>query len=66
MQLKNKINKWRKRMFEIVEVATPEDKASRAYDLLNMITIVINLIVSLAYTLKRFDRSMGGRSLRWK
>lgn len=50
MQLKNKINKWRKRMFEIVEVATPEDKASRAYDLLNMITIVINLIVSLAYT----------------
>ncbi|MBR5225861.1 MAG: ion transporter [Clostridia bacterium] len=50
MQTKEVIKKWRKRIFEIVEVATPEDKASRAYDLLNMLTIVINLIVSLAYT----------------
>lgn len=62
MQLKNKINKWRKRMFEIVEVATPEDKASRAYDLLNMITIVINLIVSLAYTFETV-RLKYGRAL---
>jgi len=42
--------RWRKRLNEIIEVATPEDKASRAYDLLNMLTIVINLIVSLTYT----------------
>ena len=62
MQLKNKINRWRKRMFEIVEVATPEDKASRAYDLLNMITIVINLIVSLAYTFETV-RLKYGRAL---
>lgn len=46
----NAAKRWRKRTFEIIEVATPEDKASRAYDLLNMLTIVINLIVSLAYT----------------
>ena len=50
MLSKEKIKQWRKRLNEIIEVATPEDKASRAYDLLNMLTIVVNLIVSLAYT----------------
>lgn len=50
---------WRKRIFEIIEVATPEDKASRAYDLLNMLTIVINLIVSLAYTFEEARMQCG-------
>ncbi|MBR5287782.1 MAG: ion transporter [Clostridia bacterium] len=49
----------RKRLNEIIEVATPEDKASRAYDLLNMLTIVINLIVSLAYTFEEAREAYG-------
>jgi len=41
---------WRKRLNEIIEVAAPEDKASRAYDMLNMLTILVNLVVSVMYT----------------
>ena len=40
----------RKRIFEIIEIGAPEDHASRAYDIFNMLTIVINLIVSIMYT----------------
>ena len=50
---------WRKRLNEIIEVASPEDKPSRAYDLLNMFTIVINLIVSLAYTFESAREKYG-------
>lgn len=46
-------NKWvrrRKRLFEIIEVGNCIDRVSRYYDFLNVITIVINLIVSILYT----------------
>ena len=59
MSTENAVKRWRKRTFEIIEVATPEDKASRAYDLLNMLTIVINLIVSLAYTFEAAREKYG-------
>jgi len=59
MQTREKVRAWRKRLNEIIEVATPEDKASRAYDLLNMVTIVVNLIVSLAYTFEEAREAYG-------
>ena len=59
MQTREKVRAWRKRLNEIIEVATPEDKASRAYDLLNMVTIIINLIVSLAYTFEEAREAYG-------
>ena len=59
MLSKEMLMRRRKRLNEIIEVATPEDKASRAYDLLNMLTIVINLIVSLAYTFEEAREAYG-------
>ena len=56
---KEMIMRRRKRLNEIIEVATPEDKASRAYDMLNMLTIVINMIVSLAYTFEEARNAYG-------
>lgn len=46
-------NKWidrRKRLFEIVEVGSDYDFQSRLYDFINAFTIIINMIVSIAYT----------------
>ena len=40
----------RQRVFEIIEIGAPEDHVSRAYDVVNMASIVINLIVSILYT----------------
>ncbi len=59
MLTREKVRAWRKRLNEIIEVAAPEDKASRAYDLLNMVTIIINLIVSLAYTFEEAREAYG-------
>ena len=59
MQSREVIYQWRKRIFEIIEVAKPEDKVSRAFDLLNMLTIVINLIVSLTYTFESMREKYG-------
>lgn len=45
--------KWikrRKRVFEILEVGNDLDFVSRAYDFLNVISIIVNLVVSIMYT----------------
>lgn len=45
--------KWlkrRKRLFEILEVGNDLDRISRGYDYINVITIIINLVVSIMYT----------------
>lgn len=45
--------KWikrRKRVFEILEVGNDLDYVSRAYDYLNAISIIINIVVSIMYT----------------
>lgn len=46
-------NTWkrrRKRLFEIVEVGSDFDYVSRAYDFINVFSIIINLAVSIMYT----------------
>ena len=40
----------RERIFQIIEIGAPGDYASRAYDVVNMLSIVINLIVSIMYS----------------
>ncbi|MBR2942701.1 MAG: ion transporter [Clostridia bacterium] len=45
-----KINAFRTRLSEIIEVGAPEDYVSRGYDILNMLTIVVNLTVSILFT----------------
>ncbi len=49
----------RKRLFEIIEVGSYFDHASKAYDYLNMATIVVNLVVSLMYTFEDLRNDFG-------
>ncbi len=46
----NKQNRFRRRLFRIIEVGSDYDLVSRGYDYLNAALIVINLIVSILYT----------------
>ena len=49
----------RKRIFEIIEIGAPEDYASRAYDILNILSIVVNLTASILYTFDEFSVPYG-------
>ena len=40
----------RTRIFKIIEIGTAEDALSRPYDAINILSIVINLLVSILYT----------------
>lgn len=52
--------KWnRKRIFEIIEVGNDLDFASRAYDLLNAMAILINLAASVLYTYDHIRETAG-------
>ncbi len=54
--------KWerrRKRLFEIIEVGSCFDKASKAYDYFSIISIVINLVVSVLYTFDEIKAEFG-------
>ena len=46
MVLSEKWAKRRKRTFEIIEIGAQDDFFSRLYDIFNMLSIVINLLVS--------------------
>ena len=51
----------RKRTFEIIEVGTFDDYASRVYDFVNSMAIVVNLLVSMLYTFEEVREKCGGR-----
>lgn len=51
--------KKRKRLFEIVEVGTDLDYVSRAYDIINALSIIINLLVSILYTFTEIREQYG-------
>ena len=38
------------RVFEIIEIGAPDDLVSRCYDIFNMLSIVVNMLVSILYT----------------
>ena len=46
-------------MFEIIEIGAPEDYVSRAYDITGVFAILVNLIVSIAYTFEGARESYG-------
>ena len=49
----------RKRAFAIIEIGVPDDYISRIYDIINMLSILINLIVSVLYTFEEFRTPYG-------
>ena len=49
----------RKRIFEIIEIGAPDDYASRAYDIINILSIMVNLVVSVLYTFDEFSIPYG-------
>lgn len=49
----------RKRLFEIIEIGLPGDVASQVYDAFNILSIVINLVVSVMYTFNDLHARFG-------
>ena len=49
----------RKRLFEIIEIGLPGDVASQVYDVFNILSIVINLVVSVMYTFNDLHARFG-------
>ncbi len=50
---------WRKRVFEIIEVSADSDHAGRLYDMVNTLSIVVNLAVSILYTFESVRTACG-------
>ena len=44
------ISPRRQRIYEIIEIGALGDRISRSYDIINMLSIVVNLVVSIMYT----------------
>ena len=42
------------RLFHVLEVGPEEDRIGRAYDIINLLSIVINLAASILYTFEEF------------
>ena len=59
MQIYPKLELCRRRVFEIIEIGGPEDYVSRFYDLFNILSIVVNLVVSTAYTFDSMEARYG-------
>ena len=57
--MSKKWDRFRKRLFEIVEVGNDLDKVSRAYDYFNVILIVLNLTVSIMHTFSNINAEYG-------
>ena len=49
----------RKRLFEIIEIGLPGDVASQVYDAFNILSIVINMVVSVMYTFDDLHAKFG-------
>ncbi len=50
MSIISKSERYRKRLYHILEVGPEEDQIGRAYDVINLLSIVVNLTVSIMYT----------------
>ena len=55
---------FRKRVFEIIEIGSPDDRPSRTYDFINMLAIVVNLSLSILYTFEEFRIPYGAAALK--
>lgn len=50
MTNENKVEQYRKRLYHILEVGPEEDSIGRAYDIANLLSIIVNLAASILYT----------------
>lgn len=50
---------WRRRISEIVEVGTSDDWVSRGYDIISMLAVLINVIVTVLYTFDDMELHYG-------
>lgn len=53
------VSYYRQRTFEIIEIGAPDDYVSRAYDIANLLSIVINLVVGILYTFEEYRTAFG-------
>ena len=53
------LSQTRKRIFEIIEIGAPDDYVSRIYDVINLLSIVVNLTVSILSTFDQFQAQYG-------
>ena len=54
----------RRRLFEIIEVGTSDDLPSRAYDILSVAIMLVNVAVTMLYTFDSMEETYG-RELLW-
>ena len=59
MKNENKMESFRQRLFHILEVGPEEDRLGRAYDIVNLLSILINLAVSILYTFEEYRLAYG-------
>ena len=59
MSQKNKLELFRKRLSHILEVGPEEDRIGRVYDIINLLSIVVNLAVSIMYTFEELRAPYG-------
>ena len=60
----NKLERFRKRLFHILEVGPEEDTIGRSYDIINLLSILLNLFVSILYTFEEYRTLYGPLLLR--
>ena len=60
----NKLEQFRKRLFHILEVGPEEDTIGRSYDIINLLSILLNLFVSILYTFEEYRTLYGPLLLR--
>ena len=56
---KTRLERIKKRTFEIIEIGTPDDYVSRVYDFTGFLAIFVNLTVSLMYTFDHLEALWG-------
>lgn len=56
---KTRLERIKKRTFEIIEIGTPDDYVSRVYDFTGLLAIFVNLTVSLMYTFDHLEALWG-------
>ena len=50
---------FRRRLCSIIDIGTADDLVSRAYDILYTLVIVVNLVVTIAYTFDEAEARCG-------
>ncbi len=58
-----KLLRFRKKLFEILEVGNDLDYVSRVYDFINAFTIILNLVASVMYTFEEMREQYGSTLL---